>query len=139
LGGSWSITDFSETITAPSKLTSVSSKRAGRPPDASPPVFEQIFRNARFAQGGHAVFEGVVKGNPTPQVTWSRKGAPLTASPKCHMTYDDRSGKVTLQISHIGPGDEGEYTCTASNVYGEAVCTVHIQPEAGLFNRERCV
>ena len=25
---------------------------------ASPPVFEQIFRNARFAQGGNALFEG---------------------------------------------------------------------------------
>ena len=41
---------------------------------ASPPVFEQIFRNARFAQGGNALFEGKVKGNPKPQVVWTRKG-----------------------------------------------------------------
>ncbi len=41
---------------------------------ASPPVFEQIFRNARFAQGGNAVFEGRVRGNPLPQVIWTRKG-----------------------------------------------------------------
>ena len=41
---------------------------------ASPPVFEQIFRNARFAQGGNALFEGVVRGNPRPQVVWTRKG-----------------------------------------------------------------
>ena len=41
---------------------------------ASPPVFEQIFRNARFAQGGNALFEGKVKGNPRPQVVWTRKG-----------------------------------------------------------------
>ena len=41
---------------------------------ASPPVFEQIFRNARFAQGGNAHFEGKVRGNPTPQVIWTRKG-----------------------------------------------------------------
>ena len=35
---------------------------------ASPPVFEQIFRNARFAQGGNALFEGKVAGSPRPQV-----------------------------------------------------------------------
>ena len=35
---------------------------------ASPPIFEQIFRNARFAQGGNALFEGKVAGSPRPQV-----------------------------------------------------------------------
>ena len=37
---------------------------------------------------------------------------------------------VALQINAIGPGDEGEYTCTALNPYGEAICTVYISPEA---------
>lgn len=45
--------------------------------DAAPPVFEQIFKNARFAQGGNAVFEGKVTGIPKPFVSWTRKGAPL--------------------------------------------------------------
>jgi hypothetical protein len=48
-----------------------------RPGDVSPPIFEQIFRNARFAQGGNALFEGRVRGNPKPFVSWTRKGAPL--------------------------------------------------------------
>lgn len=38
---------------------------------ASPPVFEQIFRNARFAQGGNALFEGKVAGSPRPQVSYT--------------------------------------------------------------------
>lgn len=38
---------------------------------------------------------------------------------------------MTLLITAIGPGDEGEYTCTAANQYGEAICTVYIQPEGG--------
>lgn len=38
--------------------------------------------------------------------------------------------KVSLLIKAIGPGDEGEYTCTALNPYGEAICTVYISPEA---------
>ena len=57
------------------KTTRILIKMAVNPAEgASPPVFEQIFRNARFAQGGNALFEGKVKGNPRPQVVWTRKG-----------------------------------------------------------------
>lgn len=45
------------------------------------------------------------------------------------VTHDENTGVVTLNITAIGPGDEGEYTCTAANQYGEAICTVYIQPE----------
>lgn len=45
------------------------------------------------------------------------------------MQYDPTTGKVSLLITRIGPGDEGEYTCTAVNKFGEAICTVYIQPE----------
>lgn len=54
----------------------------GLPAGASPPVFEQIFRNARFAQGGDAMFEGKVQGNPKPTVTWTRKGAQIVSGNK---------------------------------------------------------
>lgn len=97
--------------------------------NASPPIFEQIFRNARFAQGGNALFEGKVKGTPKPTVSWTRQGAPLTETNKYKMTYNEINGIVTLLINNIGPGDEGEYTCTAKNQYGEAICSVYIQPE----------
>lgn len=45
------------------------------------------------------------------------------------MKYEETTGNVSLLINHIGPGDEGEYTCTARNQYGEAICSVFIQPE----------
>lgn len=98
-------------------------------PNAAPPVFEKIFRNARFAQGGNASFEGRVVGKPQPQVTWTRKGAPLSQSNKYRLSYNEKTGDITLLINQIGPGDEGEYTCTARNQYGEAICSVYIQPE----------
>ncbi|KAK2708330.1 hypothetical protein QYM36_014067 [Artemia franciscana] len=72
-----------------------------------PPVFEQIFRNARFAQGGNALFEGKVKGNPTPEVSWTRQGQSISDSNKYQMKYESQTGKVSLLISLIGPGDEG--------------------------------
>lgn len=97
--------------------------------DISPPVFEKIFKNARFAQGGNALFEGRLRGKPQPNVSWTRKGAPLYASNKYQMSYNENTGDVSLLINHIGPGDEGEYTCTARNPFGEAICSVYIQPE----------
>lgn len=101
----------------------------GIPADASPPVFEQIFKNSRFAQGGNALFEGKLKGNPKPEVSWTRKGAPLFDSSKHKLSYNPSTGVVSLLINQIGPGDEGEYTCKARNAVGEAICSVFIQPE----------
>lgn len=95
----------------------------------APPIFEQIFKNARFAQGGNAMFEGRLKGTPMPEVSWTRKGVPLFDSQKHRMTYNQTTGDVTLTINQIGPGDEGEYTCRARNAVGEAICSVFIQPE----------
>lgn len=100
-----------------------------RPGDPSPPIFEQIFKNARFAQGGNAKFEGKLRGNPKPVVSWTRKKAPLVECNKYSMSYNEQTGNVSLVIKQIGPGDEGEYTCTARNRYGEAICSVYIQPE----------
>ena len=64
------------------------------------------------------------------QVVWTRQGLQMSGSEKHQMMYDEASGKVSLLIKSIGPGDEGEYTCTALNPYGEAICTVYISPEA---------
>ncbi|XP_043190339.1 titin-like isoform X4 [Amphibalanus amphitrite] len=108
---------------------------AGGP--ASPPVFEQIFKNARFAQGGNALFEGRVRGNPKPKISWTRQGRPIQASNKYQLRHNQQTGEVSLLISRIGPGDEGEYTCMATNQYGEAVCTVYIQPEAAFLQQQQ--
>lgn len=98
-------------------------------PNAQPPVFEKVFSNARFAQGGVAAFEGRVTGKPQPTVTWTRNEAPLVNSNKHRLSYNETTGDITLQIHQIGPGDEGEYVCTAKNQYGAAICSVYIQPE----------
>uniref|UniRef100_A0A1B6CYN2 Ig-like domain-containing protein n=1 Tax=Clastoptera arizonana TaxID=38151 RepID=A0A1B6CYN2_9HEMI len=104
--------------------------------DIVPPVFDQIFKNARFAQGGNASFQGRVRGSPKPVVSWTRKGAPLFESAKYKMTYEQQTGNVTLLINNIGPGDEGEYTCCARNQYGEAICSVFIQPEGVMMPQQ---
>ena len=44
----------------------------------------------------------------------------MQGSDKHQMMYDEASGKVSLLIKAIGPGDEGEYTCQAYNHFGFA-------------------
>ena len=55
------------------------------------------YRNARFAQGGNAFFEGKVKGNPTPRIVWTRKGMEMKESSKHQMIYEEATGRVALQ------------------------------------------
>lgn len=98
-------------------------------PNAQPPVFEKVFSNARFAQGGTATFEGRVTGKPQPTVAWTRNGAPLHSTQKHKLTYNESTGDIVFQINQIGPGDEGEYVCNAKNQYGAAICSVYISPE----------
>ena len=43
----------------------------------------------------------------------------MQGSDKHQMMYDEASGKVSLLIKAIGPGDEGEYSCRAANLVGE--------------------
>lgn len=93
------------------------------------PIFEKVFQNARFAQGGDALFTGRLVGDPMPRVSWTRKGAPLFESQKYRMSYNEQTGDVSLLIQKIGPEDIGEYTCFAANEFGEAICSVYIQFE----------
>lgn len=63
----------------------------------------------------------------------SRFVCSFTETAKYQIKYDQSTGNVSLLILNIGPGDEGEYTCTAVNQFGEAICTVYIQPEGGHY------
>ena len=40
--------------------------------------------------------------------------------------YDEKTGKVTLVIDDLGPGDEGQYECRADNPYGDSTCTIMV-------------
>lgn len=68
-------------------------------------------------------------GNPLPEVIWSKKGQNLPYSDKYQYTYDSQSGHITLLIKDIGPGDEGQYSCTASNDYGSVTATLNLNPD----------
>ena len=96
-----------------------------------PPKWTQPFCSSRVQQGCEAVFEGVVYGVPHPTISWSWRGKPLDDwAGKARLgkvtKYDEKSGKVTLVIENLGPGDEGQYECRADNPYGDSTCTIAV-------------
>ena len=57
-----------------------------------------------------------VKGDPDPQVTWSKDGKPITSSEIMEVKY--KNGTATVLIAEVFPEDAGKYTCRATNTKG---------------------
>ena len=95
----------------------------------STPEFVKNFEAARFQQTTDAHFRAVVTGKPIPEVSWTRKGQALPCSDKYEYHYEPASGQITLQIRDLGPGDEGQYSCTVSNDYGSVTATLNVNPD----------
>ena len=51
--------------------------------------------------------------------------------------YDEKTGKVTLVIDDLGPGDEGQYECRADNPYGDSTCTIMVSKQSRLCHNNR--
>ena len=63
----------------------------------------------------------VLLGNPPPVVTWVKMGERVRSSER----YEDL-GNGNLVISDIAQEDEGEFTCVASNVGGNATHVIDL-------------
>ncbi|XP_054706308.1 titin-like isoform X2 [Uloborus diversus] len=98
-----------------------------RPLNATPPIFEKPPTVGRFIEGGDAHFECRVRGNPQPEVVWSRRGMPIKNDNRRNVSYNPTTGMCVFDIKSLTAEDDGEYTCTAVNCAGEASLTVNIQ------------
>jgi len=67
---------------------------------------------------GEAQFKCKIIGKPEPKVSWSCNCSKITANEKYELIKDNEH--YTLVVRSVGPKDEGEYTCKASNTKGEA-------------------
>lgn len=92
-----------------------------------PPIFERFPSGGQFSEGSDARFELVIKGNPTPQVSWTRNGLPVNNTDRRSVSYDPHSGLCVLAIRRLGQEDDGDYRCAAVNSAGEAQLTLTIQ------------
>uniref|UniRef100_A0A158P8T2 Titin n=1 Tax=Angiostrongylus cantonensis TaxID=6313 RepID=A0A158P8T2_ANGCA len=71
--------------------------------------------------------------DPNVKVEWLRDGQPIFHSNRFRIVDD--FGFAVLDIIHLLPHDNGEYTCRVSNAAGEAVSsvTISVEPSSGLI------
>ena len=113
-----------------------------------PPKFLQSLSDLTIKDGEALKLTCTVKGDPDPNITWSKNGEViLIYFIKCFIIDDlttfnlqllsssdildlkYRNGTATLSINEVYPEDEGVYTCKAKNTLGsiETTCRLTVQ------------
>lgn len=84
--------------------------------------------NLEVKDGEMLCLKCTVKGDPEPQITWSKDSESISSSDVIDLRY--RQGMATLTISEVFPEDEGLYICKATNSFGsvETKCKLKIKP-----------
>ena len=100
------------------------------PPDDSlmcKPVFSKGLKDLAVKDGEALTLQCSVKGDPDPQIIWSKNGKKITSSEIIDLKY--KNGVATLKINEVFPEDEGEYACTATNSVGstDTKCKLKVQ------------
>ncbi|XP_043852237.1 myosin light chain kinase, smooth muscle isoform X2 [Dromiciops gliroides] len=92
------------------------------------PTFTLPPRNLCVPEGSTARFEGKVRGQPEPQVTWHKDGRRITQGGRFRLSSNIR-GLFSLDIQSVKGDDGGKYTCEASNSSGVQQITVELNVE----------
>lgn len=92
-----------------------------------PPEFAQEDESSPvlIEEGGDINLSAVVKGEPTPDVQWSKDGKDLKSGK--NLDVGERDGKHTLLIKRATPEDSGLYKCQAASKGGVAERTFDVQ------------
>lgn len=95
-------------------------KELALPPDDSlmcPPSFLTGLKPSLEIKDGSKMELSVqVKGDPDPQVTWTKDGKAISSSEIMEVKY--KNGTATVLINEVFPEDAGRYTCRATNTKG---------------------
>lgn len=97
-----------------------SSKKEG-----SVPIFIKEASNAEINVGDVAKLSVTVTGIPRPKIQWFFNGVMLIPSADYKFVFDGNDHSLIILFTKSG--DEGEYTCTASNEHGQATCSAYLK------------
>lgn len=90
-----------------------------RPPRFVTPVIGKI-----VDQDVDVLFEGILEGQPSPEVKWTKNGVDLMSTNKIQIKYD--KNRTSVEIKNVTVDDAGRYSCTAVNEGGKAVSTADL-------------
>jgi hypothetical protein len=99
------------------------------------PIVLQPLRNVNLVEGGQAVFECKIQGNPL-DIKWYKGDKELKNQYRHKISYDDRTHTAKLLISTVFEDDADQYTCRASNQLGEVSTSARLTPQAGWKNKQ---
>ena len=94
------------------------------PEELVPPSFIQPIVTIIVKDGDSARFTAVIKGVPTPEITWLRDGVNLREAPEFKITIEGNFCELILE--ECFPEDGGKITCKASNPAGVATCSAKL-------------
>lgn len=89
------------------------------------PVFLSQVSPASVCVGEPAKFTVRVSGVPKPVIQWSHNGEVITSSSVYKMIEEKED--CTLVITKVTSEYEGEYSCTATNRFGQTTCTTYLE------------
>lgn len=89
------------------------------------PVFLSQVSPASVCVGETAKFTIRVCGVPKPVVQWSHNGKVITSSSVYKLIEEKED--YTLVITEVTSEYEGEYSCTATNRFGQTTCTTYLE------------
>ncbi|XP_033299533.1 obscurin isoform X7 [Bombus bifarius] len=91
------------------------------------PEIEEL-KDVVASVGDSFTWEAIVKGNPKPDITWTKDGTVLEKGDKYDFEEDRRNNKFKLIIKDVEVEDKGTYHLTAKNYLGEATGQATLTP-----------
>ncbi|XP_020293629.1 obscurin isoform X3 [Pseudomyrmex gracilis] len=105
----------------------------------------ESFRDYGASVDERVEWQAIIKGNPKPEITWSKSGTELRKGEKYDMEEDKRNCKYKLIIKTLSLEDKGTYRVVAKNYLGEASAEAALTPHTevptflkGLSNTQCC-
>ncbi|XP_070832603.1 myosin light chain kinase, smooth muscle-like [Chaetodon trifascialis] len=89
------------------------------------PVFLSQLSPAAVTTGETATFTVKVSGFPKPTVQWSHNGKMIKSS-SIYKLIEEKE-EYTLVITQVTSEYEGEYSCIATNRFGQTTCTTYLE------------
>ncbi|XP_077068831.1 myosin light chain kinase, smooth muscle isoform X5 [Siphateles boraxobius] len=93
------------------------------------PEFSKTPSNLIVPQGSSAQLSCLITGYPDPEVVWLRDGELLELQDGCVTVDYEENGSCTLTLENISLHHSGRYSCKATNVLGEALCSATLTVE----------
>uniref|UniRef100_A0A8C6LA60 Ig-like domain-containing protein n=1 Tax=Nothobranchius furzeri TaxID=105023 RepID=A0A8C6LA60_NOTFU len=90
-----------------------------------PPKCVIPLNNMTAAVGTPVILQCLFSGKPNPTASWYRDGDPITDS-RC-IIQEKSKEEYTLVITKVTSEYKGEYSCTATNRFGQTTCTTYLE------------